>query len=72
MGGPFFPFVDRALADIELLDIRLPHVQHGHDLPLIHRDPFDRIIIAQALVEGLTLATVDRAFSAYGVDLLPP
>ena len=72
VGGAFLPFVDRALAEVELLDIRLPHVQRGHDLPLIHRDPFDWIIIAQALVEGLTLATVDRAFATYGVNLLPP
>jgi PIN domain nuclease of toxin-antitoxin system len=72
VGGPFLPFVDRALEGIELLDIRVPHVQRGHDLPLIHRDPFDRILIAQALAEGFPLLSVDHVFAAYGVDLIPP
>jgi len=40
-------------------------------LPLHHRDPFDRLIIAQALANGLTLATRDRAFFAYdGLEIL--
>ena len=54
-----------------LLDIRLSHVERGHDLPPIHRDPFDRIIVAQALAEGFTLLTADHAFEAYGVQTLP-
>ncbi|HEV3263498.1 MAG TPA: type II toxin-antitoxin system VapC family toxin [Gemmataceae bacterium] len=37
----------------------------------LHRDPFDRILIAQALEQGLTLATVDDAVRAYSVPLLP-
>jgi PIN domain nuclease of toxin-antitoxin system len=71
VGGPFLPFVDGALEDIELLDVRLSHVRRGHDLPPIHRDPFDRIIIAQALAEGWTLLSVDHVFAAYGVNLIP-
>lgn len=35
-------------------------------LPLHHRDPFDRILIAQAMVEGMTLLTVDAALASYG------
>jgi PIN domain nuclease of toxin-antitoxin system len=70
VGGAFLPFVERALADIELLDIRLPHVVRGHDLPPIHRDPFDRIIIAQTLAERLTLLSVDQVFPSYGVRML--
>ena len=35
-------------------------------LPLIHRDPFDRLLVAQALEEGATLLTADRALLAYG------
>lgn len=38
----------------------------------LHRDPFDRILIAQALQHGLTLVTVDDAVRAYPVTLLPP
>jgi len=41
------------------------------ELPLHHRDPFDRLLVAQARVEGLTLVTADRAMSAYEVPILP-
>jgi PIN domain nuclease of toxin-antitoxin system len=44
---------------------------HLAGLPPLHRDPFDRILIAQALQHGLTLATVDDAVRAYPVPLLP-
>ena len=39
-------------------------------LPLYHRDPFDRMIIAQAFVNGMTILTSDRAFQAYPVRVL--
>jgi PIN domain nuclease of toxin-antitoxin system len=42
------------------------------DLPLHHADPFDRILVAQALAEGLTIVTGDPAFSAYGVSVFAP
>ena len=40
-------------------------------LPPVHRDPFDRLLIAQALQHGLTIATVDPEIAAYPVSLLP-
>ncbi len=40
-------------------------------LPALHRDPFDRLIIAQAFQHGLTLATVDPLVTAYAVPILP-
>ena len=40
-------------------------------LPRHHEDPFDRMLIAQAQVEGLTVVTRDPAFRAYGVAILP-
>jgi len=49
-------------------------VRHGlavGQLPLHHRDPFDRLLIAQARCEGLTIVTADRAFTAYEVPLMP-
>jgi PIN domain nuclease of toxin-antitoxin system len=46
------------------------HGARAGGLPLHHRDPFDRMIIAQALVEGLPVATPDRAFEPYGVPLV--
>lgn len=44
---------------------------HLASLPALHRDPFDRILVAQALQHGLTLVTVDDAVKAYSVALLP-
>ncbi|MGH3901643.1 MAG: type II toxin-antitoxin system VapC family toxin [Pseudonocardiaceae bacterium] len=41
------------------------------NLPLHHRDPFDRLLIAQARCEGLTIVTADRAFAAYNVPIMP-
>ena len=43
---------------------------HLAELPPIHRDPFDRLLIAQALQHDLTLMTVDRALSSYAVQLI--
>jgi PIN domain nuclease of toxin-antitoxin system len=40
------------------------------DLPLHHRDPFDRLLIAQARCEGLTIVTADRRFAEYGVPVI--
>ena len=39
-------------------------------LPFHHSDPFDRILIAQARVEGATIVTHDRAFEAYGIPVI--
>lgn len=40
------------------------------ELPMHHRDPFDRLLIAQALIDGLTIVTADRRFVQYGVSVL--
>lgn len=60
---------------LEALDARLLPLDAAHafelfHLPRHHRDPFDRMLIAQAKAEGLTLITRDRAFEAYGVQVL--
>jgi PIN domain nuclease of toxin-antitoxin system len=47
------------------------HALAVRDLPPHHRDPFDRLLIAQAMCEGLTVVTSDRAFAAYDVPILP-
>jgi PIN domain nuclease of toxin-antitoxin system len=52
------------------LPIRLEHALAVERLPPHHRDPFDRMLIAQALSEGLTIVTRDPRFAAYGVPLL--
>lgn len=52
------------------LSITLEHASRAGALPMHHRDPFDRMLIAQALVEGLTIVTRDPRFEPYGVPLL--
>lgn len=47
------------------LDVRLSHASRVRNLPFHHRDPFDRLLIAQALEEGLTMVSADRQFAAY-------
>ena len=46
------------------------HATAIRDLPFHHKDPFDRMLVAQAAVEGLTLVTADDALAAYGVPVL--
>jgi len=52
------------------LPISVEHAQTAGALPPHHADPFDRVLIAQAQVEGLTIVTRDNAFAVYGVPLL--
>lgn len=54
----------------EVLDVTASHAIAAAALPRHHRDPFDRMLLAQAQVEDLTLVTVDEALRPYGVPLL--
>lgn len=54
---------------IKLLDIAAPHLDELAKLPFHHKDPFDRLIIAQALAEGLPVVSRDTAFGAYHVQV---
>lgn len=49
----------------EILPVRMDHVERLPSLPRHHGDPFDRMLVAQALVEGLTIVTADGALSRY-------
>jgi PIN domain nuclease of toxin-antitoxin system len=51
--------------DIEVLQLTFQHLQKIINLEFHHRDPFDRLIIAQAIVENLTIITKDENFSRY-------
>lgn len=51
------------------LAINYEHAREAGRLPLIHGDPFDRMLIAQARVEGLTLATADRLIQRYDIPV---
>lgn len=55
---------------VELLPISFDHATRVAQLPFHHRDPFDRLIAAQALEENLGLLSADAAFDAYGVTRL--
>lgn len=55
----------------QLLAIDLEHAREASRLPLLHRDPFDRMLIAQAKVENLTIVTRDRRFAEYDVTVWP-
>ncbi|HTT79327.1 MAG TPA: type II toxin-antitoxin system VapC family toxin [Stellaceae bacterium] len=53
-----------------VLPIDFNHLRRLETLPRLHRDPFDRMMIAQALAEGIPIATRDRVFAAYGVQIV--
>ncbi|MBF2057873.1 MAG: type II toxin-antitoxin system VapC family toxin [Cyanobacterium sp. T60_A2020_053] len=53
-----------------VLDITAEHGLKVTDLPLHHKDPFDRMLIAQAMIEDLTIITLDTKFPLYDITLL--
>ena len=55
---------------LQILSIELAHVLSLSNLRSHHKDPFDRLLIAQAKVEEATLVSVDPVFSSYGVSVL--
>jgi PIN domain nuclease of toxin-antitoxin system len=57
-------------AGFEVLPIQLEHMAAAASLPGRHQDPWDRIIVAQALAAGLTLVSQDRQLGAFGVPTL--
>ncbi len=57
-------------SNILLLPILIPHLQLHRHLPFHHNDPFDRLVIAQALSEEMAIISCDSKFLAYGAKLL--
>ena len=53
--------------NMTILPIEISHTAQLTTLPFHHRDPFDRLIIAQALAEELTVVSIDAKFDSYGV-----
>src|SRR5437016_3474284 len=53
-----------------VLPISFVHLRGIPALPRVHRDPFDRMMIAQALAEGIPIATSDRVFASYGAQII--
>lgn len=58
------------LYDFEILPITFEHIQKLLTLDFCHRDPFDRIIISQGLVEKLTVITKDENFPKYNLEIV--
>lgn len=69
LSKPFRAWMDTAITDLaaSVLPISLDHVERQAQLELHHRDPLDRLLIAQALVEDIPLIRSDTLFDAYGV-----
>jgi len=66
---PFDKFITQQLNlnDFRLLDIKISHITVVATLPLHHRDPFDRILIAQALAENIPILSADKIFDLYPI-----
>jgi PIN domain nuclease of toxin-antitoxin system len=69
---PYREWMNRAIADlsISILPITVDSADAQANLPHHHGDPFDRLIIAQALVEGIAVVSADASFDPYGVTRL--
>lgn len=67
---PFPSFVEQHIIanEIQMLPIQTTHLERLIELPFHHRDPFDRLIAAQAISEGLPLISGDPAFDPYGLE----
>ena len=55
---------------LQILPVELSHALHLENLPLHHKDPFDRLLISQSVVENMTLVSADKRLSAYDLNLL--
>lgn len=68
--------LDRFVADrisrnaLQILPIQLSHALHVHKLPNHHRDPFDRILVSQALLEEIPLLSADPQIQRYPVEVV--
>ncbi len=56
----------------DLLPIAVQHALRVATLPMHHRDPFDRLLIAQAQIEAIPIVTGDRSFGAYDIEVISP
>jgi PIN domain nuclease of toxin-antitoxin system len=66
---PYRQWMAKGIADLKvnILPITVEYAERQSVLPPYHKDPFDRLVIAQALVEGIPIVSADAAFDPYGV-----
>ena len=55
---------------IDLLSIELKHINIISALPMHHRDPFDRLLVAQSIIEGISIVSADSTFDSYSIKRL--
>lgn len=69
---PFGEFIHRQLQinGFEMCEIRFEHIAKLIDLPFHHRDPFDRLLIAQCIVERMPIVSVDSVLNLYPIQRL--
>ncbi len=72
LNQPFEDFLDRGIRQngFKILHIDLRHTARVVTLPFHHKDPFDRLLIAQALTEGIAIVGADTLFDQYGATRL--
>jgi PIN domain nuclease of toxin-antitoxin system len=72
LARPFEQFMQEQLREnaIDVLPIEIRHLTKLIDLPFHHRDPFDRLLIAQAIAEELPVISADTVFKNYGIEVI--
>lgn len=72
LGTSYAEFLEQCVTSrkIDVLPVKLPHLIEYVDLPMHHRDPFDRLLIAQSRAERLDVVTADPRFRPYGVEVV--
>ena len=72
LSAPFDRLIPQQLSlnGFELLNIKIDHTAMVATLPFHHRDPFDRLLIAQAVIEKMPIVSVDAVFDAYPITRL--
>ncbi len=72
VGNPFKEFIEQQISvnSTNILNINIEHINTIFELPLHHRDPFDRLLIAQAMVEKIPIISADTAFDTYSITKL--
>lgn len=70
--SPFREFIEEQITvnDFNILSFNLSHFEQVTKLPFHHRDPFDRIIIAQSIIEKISIISYDEMFKYYDIQLL--
>jgi PIN domain nuclease of toxin-antitoxin system len=72
LAQPYETFIPQQLEQnsIEILPVELEHISVVATLPFHHRDPFDRLLLAQAMVEQLPVVSADTVFDMYAIERL--